>query len=200
MHRIALKCNIIQMIKDYFAAFGIFSTEELENLESFFEYRKLDKLACFAREGATCREVAFVVSGVFRSFYNTDEGLDYTYCFRFPGDWIAAYSSFITGMPGRETLQAITAAEILVISKEKTDALSRLNPKWERFFRIVAEQQYLELEQRIFQLQKNNAAKKYKDLLQEQPELIQQIPLQYLASYLGITARHLSRIRKAINF
>lgn len=50
------------MIKDYFAAFGIFDPEELEQLETAFEYRKLDKQACFVQEGETCREVAFVVS------------------------------------------------------------------------------------------------------------------------------------------
>lgn len=188
------------MIKDYFAAFGIFDPEELEQLETAFEYRKLDKQACFVQEGETCREVAFVVSGVFRSFYTNDEGADYTYCFRFPNDWIAAYSSFITGKPGLETLQAITDAEIWVIRKDKVAALALQNSKWERFFRIIAEQQYLELEKRIFQLQKDNAAKKYKELLLGQPELIRQIPLQYLASYLGITPRHLSRIRKGIHF
>ncbi len=188
------------MIRDYFGAFGIFKPEELVDLETFFEYRKLDKQACFTREGETCREVAFVVSGVFRSFYTSQEGLDYTYCFRFPGDWIAAYSSFITGQPGLETLQALTEAEIWVIRKDKTEALTRQNPKWERFFRLIAEQQYLELEKRIFQLQKNNAAQKYKELLQNQAELVQKIPLQYLASYLGITPRHLSRIRKGITF
>jgi cAMP-binding proteins - catabolite gene activator and regulatory subunit of cAMP-dependent protein kinases len=188
------------MIRDYFDAFGIFNPEELADLETFFEYRKLDKQACFTREGETCREVAFVVSGVFRSFYTSQEGVDYTYCFRFPGDWIAAYSSFITGQPGQETLQALTEAEIWVIRKDKTETLTRKNPKWERFFRLIAEQQYLELEKRIFQLQKNNAAKKYKELLQNQAELVQKIPLQYLASYLGITPRHLSRIRKGITF
>lgn len=188
------------MIRDYFGSFGIFNPEELADLETFFEYRKLEKQACFIREGETCREVAFVLSGVFRSFYTDREGADYTYCFRFPGDWIAAYSSFITGDPGQETLQALTEAEIWVIRKDKTEALTRQNPKWERFFRLIAEQQYLELEKRIFQLQKNNAATKYKTLLQDQAELVQKIPLQYLASYLDITPRHLSRIRKAIAF
>ena len=56
------------------------------------------------------------------------------------------------------------------------------------------------LKKYCFQLQKNNALQKYELLLKNQPEYIQQIPLQYLASYLGITQRHLSRIRKEISF
>jgi len=66
--------------------------------------------------------------------------------------------------------------------------------------KVVAEQQYIELEKRIFKLQKDNASKRYADLIKHQPEYILKIPLQYLASYLGITQRHLSRIRKEISF
>ncbi|MNT99762.1 hypothetical protein D3C72_2426980 [compost metagenome] len=65
---------------------------------------------------------------------------------------------------------------------------------------MIAEQQYLELEKRIFQLQKETALQRYTVLLRDQPEFVQQIPLQYLASYLGITQRHLSRIRSEITF
>jgi ribosomal protein L10 len=56
----------------------------------------------------------------------------------------------------------------------------------------------MELETRFFQLQRDSAAQRYSTLLTNHPDYIQNIPLQYLASYLGITQRHLSRIRKEI--
>ena len=84
--------------------------------------------------------------------------------------------------------------------KHKIDNLALKNQNWVRFLKIVAEQQYIELEKRIFQLQKNNALQRYADLIKNQPEYIQNIPLQYLASYLGITQRHLSRIRRDMSF
>ncbi|MNY26270.1 hypothetical protein D3C86_1601080 [compost metagenome] len=65
---------------------------------------------------------------------------------------------------------------------------------------MIAEQQYLELEKRLFLFQKEKAKKRYMDLLENQPDYVQQIPLQYLASYLGITSRHLSRLRREIVF
>lgn len=68
------------------------------------------------------------------------------------------------------------------------------------FLKLIAEQQYLELENRVFQLQKETALQRYTSLLNNHPEFVQEIPLQYLASYLGITQRHLSRIRKQISF
>ena len=75
-------------------------------------------------------------------------------------------------------------------------ALAEASPNWMRFLRMMAEQQYLELERRIFQLQKSSAAQRYADLVRHQPAYVKLIPLQYLASYLGITQRHLSRIRR----
>lgn len=65
---------------------------------------------------------------------------------------------------------------------------------------MIAEEQYLELEKRVFQLQKETASQRYANLIKDHPEFIQQLPLHYLASYLGITQRHLSRIRNQISF
>jgi CRP-like cAMP-binding protein len=62
----------------------------------------------------------------------------------------------------------------------------------------MAEQEYLKLEKRVFMLQKEKAERKYQDLLENHPDYLKHIPLNYLASYLGITQRHLSRIRKEI--
>jgi CRP-like cAMP-binding protein len=113
---------------------------------------------------------------------------------------ITAYSSFLTAQPTQENIQAITKTELLIIQKNKFETLSHQNLNWILFLKIIAEQQYIELEKRIFQLQKSDAKKRYVDLVKNQPEFIQKIPLHYLASYLGITQRHLSRIRKELTF
>lgn len=113
---------------------------------------------------------------------------------------MTAYSSFITGQTTDENIQAITAVEMLLIPKNKIDELALKNPNWVKFLKIIAEQQYIELEKRIFKLHKYNALQRYSDLIKNQPEYIQNIPLHYLALYLGITQRHLSRIRSEISF
>lgn len=188
------------MIEAYFRSFGIFTAEQINDFVRLTELRQLNKNELFAKEGMRSNEVAFILSGIFRSYYTTVEGNDITYCFRFPGDLLASYSSYITGNPSVETLQAISPAEIRVITKANIQKLIDRHTSWTVFSKVVAEQQFLELEQRIFQLQKNTAAERYAMLLENQPEYLQQIPLQYLASYLGITQRHLSRIRSAISF
>lgn len=188
------------MIQQFFQNFKLFSENEIENILTFFKERKLSKNDFFVKEGEKCKEIAFIQSGIFRSYYISEEGKDNTYCFRFPNDLLASYSSFISDQPSIENLQATTEATLLVIKKEKIQELSSENPKWSEFLRMIAEQEYLELEKRFFQLQRDSSTKRYLFLIENQPDYIQKIPLQYLASYLGITQRHLSRIRKEISF
>lgn len=188
------------MIHQFFQKFGIFSDSEIEDFLQLFERKRLSKNDFFVREGEKCKEIAFIESGVFRSYYVSDEGKDITYCFRFPNDLIASYSSFISEKPSMENMQAISDAELLIIKKDKIQKLTDENPNWIKFLKTIAEQEYLELEKRFFQLQRDSAAQRYQSLLENQPNYIQDISLQYLASYLGITQRHLSRIRKGISF
>lgn len=188
------------MVHDFFRSFNLFSEREIEEFLQLFELRKVNKNDYFIHEGERCREVAFIKSGIFRSFYLSDDGKDMTYCFRFPNTLMAAYSSFISGSLSKENMQAINDAELLVLKKESMDTIVQDNLNWTKFLKIIAEQEYLELENRFFQLQRDSASQRYAALLENYPDYIQKIPLQYLASYLGITQRHLSRIRKEISF
>lgn len=186
------------MIHDYFQSFNLFSKDEIKEFLNLFEFRKVGKNEYFIHEGEPCKEVAFIQSGIFRSFYISEDGKDMTYCFRFPNTMIAAYSSFISGNLSKENMQAITDAELLILKKETVDEWIEDNLNWTKFLKSIAEQEYMELETRFFQLQRDSAAQRYSTLLTNHPDYIQNIPLQYLASYLGITQRHLSRIRKEI--
>ncbi|WP_338790413.1 Crp/Fnr family transcriptional regulator [Bernardetia sp. MNP-M8] len=188
------------MIKKYLQIFEVLSETEIDDFVKNTTPKKLNKSDFFIREGEICKEIAFIKSGTFRSFYTSNKGEEFTYCIMFPNNLMAAYSSLITGETTSENMQAITEAELLTIPKTKVDDLTQKSTNWLKVFKIIAEQQYIELEKRVFQLQKDNAVQRYRDLIEKQPQYIQQIPLQYLASYLGITQRHLSRIRKEIVF
>lgn len=188
------------MIENYLKSYNILTDDEIEIFVQKTTKRILKKQDYFIIEGDTCKEVAFVLNGILRSFHISDKGEEITYCITFPENLMTAYSSFITGQSALENIQAITDVELLIISKNTIDDLVIENPNWIKFLKIIAEQQYIELEKRIFQLQKNNAFQRYSDLLKNHPEYIKYIPLQYLASYLGITQRHLSRIRNGTYF
>lgn len=187
-------------IRTFLAAFGVLTAQEIEDFVALLVPKTLEKNDFFIQAGQVCREVAFIASGAVRSYYLSDKGEEITYCILFENSFTTAYSSYLTGQPTLENIQATTKTELLYVQKSALEGLGKPNSNWINFQKIIAEQQYIELENRIFLLQKNDAAARYANLMQEHPEYIQQIPLQYLASYLNITQRHLSRIRKDYAF
>jgi CRP-like cAMP-binding protein len=184
-------------LKTYLQHFGLLTPSEINEFIDKASYKKLKKFDYFIKEGEVCHDVAFIESGTFRSYYVSDKGEEVTYCFMFQNNLMTAFSSFLTARPTQENIQAITDVELLLVSKTHMERLVNDNPGWLHFSKTMAEQQYIEMEQRIFQLQKSDALKRYSDLVESQSDYLQKIPLKYLASYLGITQRHLSRIRQA---
>ena len=186
-------------MKDFLQSFNILSQTEIEEVMKLASFKTLKKNDFFIKENKVCKEVAFVASGIFRSFYYSSFSEEITYCFTFPNSFVTAYSSLITQERTVENIQALTDAELLVISKDDLDILEKTSTNWLKFLKVMAEREYINLEKRIFLLQKEKAEKRYKDLLDNKPEYLKLIPLNYLASYLGITQRHLSRIRKEVS-
>lgn len=186
------------MIESYLKTFQILTHIDIEDFMNVSTIKSLKKHEFLIKEGETCNEVAFIYHGIMRSFFETGKEKETTYCITFPNNFITSYTSFITGTPSEENIQAITPVELLVITKKDVLKLSEQSLNWTKFLKMVAEYQYMELEKRIFQLHKNDATQRYQELMKSHPEYAKHIPLQYLASYLGITQRHLSRIRKEI--
>ncbi|WP_055437441.1 Crp/Fnr family transcriptional regulator [Lacinutrix algicola] len=185
-------------MRKYLQTFNILTEKEIELFESKVQRKKLKKGDFFIKESRISKEVAFVVSGLFRSFYYTSSEEEVTYCFTFSNSFVSAYSSFLSQTKTIENIQALSDIELLTISREEILILEKSSVNWLKFFKLIAEQEYIKMEKRVFLLQKESAEKKYKDLLINHPEYLQSIPLNFLSSYLGITQRHLSRIRKSI--
>lgn len=187
------------LMKDYLKTFDILTEQEIDSFETIPARRKLKKGDFLIKEGRVCKEVAFVVSGLLRSFYHSSSNEEVTYCFTFSNSFVSAYSSFLSQTSTAENIQALTDIELLSISRNEILKLEQKSINWLKFFKHIAEQEYIKMEKRIFLLQKESAEKRYQDLLINHPEFLQLVPLNFLASYLGITQRHLSRIRKSIS-
>ncbi|PKG41571.1 Crp/Fnr family transcriptional regulator [Psychroflexus sp. MES1-P1E] len=186
-------------MRNYLETFEILTKDEIDLFEKKAVHKKLKKVDFFIKEGQISKEVGFVISGLFRSFYHSSSEEEVTYCFTFSSSFVSAYSSFLSQKKTAENIQAITDIELLTISRDGILKLEQSSTNWLKFFKFIAEQEYIKMEKRIFLLQKETAEKRYLDLLTNQPEFLQLIPLNFLSSYLGITQRHLSRIRKSIS-
>lgn len=184
-------------MKSYLQSFNLLTDSEIEDFLGKVRSKSIKKGEFFIRQGSVCQEVAFVQAGALRSFYYSSTSEEVTYCFTFTHAFLSAYSSFLSQTETMENIQALTDVELLTVSREEILALEQSSTNWLRLFKLIAEQEYIQMEKRIFLLQKETAEKRYQDLLATQPELLQLVPLSHIASYLGITQRHLSRLRKS---
>lgn len=183
-------------MREYLNRINLFEPDEIDSFLAQGKPIMLKKGELFIREGQIAQKIAFVKSGILRSFYHSSKSDEVTYCFSFPNEIIAGYSSFITQARTNENIQALSNCELIEFPKSLIDTLVATEPNWLLFSKQVAEQQYVNLEKRIFLLQCETALVRYQELLKEHPEYLQQVPLGYLASYLGVSQRHLSRLRK----
>lgn len=185
-------------MKSLFRSLNILSETELAQLDNLSGKRYLRKGEYLISHGETAHEIVYISSGILRLFYLNQNGHEITSCLSFEGQLLSAYSSFITQQPTEENIQAVSDTELLVLTRESLDYLYNSGPSWQQAGRILTEMQYVELAERVMSFQKFSAAERYHELLQKQPKYIQSIPQHQIASYLGITPRHFTRLRKGM--
>ena len=149
------------------------------------------------REGKTCRHLYFLESGALRGYYNL-EGKEITHWFAFAPEFVTSFHSFITQQPAVESIQMLEGSILWAISKESLTGLMNRYHEIERLVRIAYEGYYLRLEERFVNAQFKTAAERYQSLLQQTPQMLERVPLAYIASYLGISPETLSRIRSRL--
>jgi len=164
----------------------------------YFKPRSVAKGEFICNAGEVCKEVAFIESGLMRSFYNL-KGKEVTRFVLMKNNFITALSSFISQKPSSENLQAIKDTELYVISYDDIQRLYSEYPKWQELGRLVIEKSHLQLERRVFELISMTASDRYRSIAKDQPGIIDNVPLQYIASIIGVKPETLSRIRKKVS-
>jgi len=172
------------------------STEEIAKIDNAFTPREYKKGEYWIGQGTVCNKVAFVQKGILRLFYIDDTGTENTCYFVNEDNFVSAFTSFLTNTPTNENITFIEDSILCEISKNDLEKLSTEVAKMQIFRRIIAENLYILMEKRIAMMQSQTAKERYEKMLEENPEIILSVPLQYTASFLGITPQHLSRLRK----
>jgi CRP-like cAMP-binding protein len=192
--------NMKENLRNMLKSVNILTDSEITNGLRYFEAKSFEKGDFLIEAGKICDWLGFVNTGVLRNFYISSKDEEVTYCLTFPNKVISAFSSFMTQKETFENIHALTNVELLVMHQNQYYELMNSSENWLKFSRFVAEQSYIEMEKRLLALQMESAKKRYEDLLKFNPDYLQKVPLKYLASFLGITQRHLSRIRREISF
>lgn len=186
------------MLNDFFTQINILNTQQINAVLPLFQEKKFKKNEYLIREGERSNEIYFILKGCVRSYYLNEKGDEINYCILFPSQFTTAYSSFISGQKSIENIQALQDLEVAAISKKDLEKLEANDPIWTAFLKMMAEQAYIDLENRFFQIQRVDAQTRYLDLLKNHAIYLQEVPANHLASFLGISTRHLSRIKKQL--
>jgi CRP-like cAMP-binding protein len=171
------------------------NAEEWQALAALFHVEKWEKKSYFAQEDSYARQFAFIQSGALRAFYRNQKGEEYNKTFFTAQHFVGAFSSLISKDSNLINIQCLTPCQLLVSDYTAFTNLYEQYPKIERISRLLAEQFFIQKEKREIELVMLDAKARYSIFQQEHPNLEQLIPQYHIASYLGVSATQLSRIR-----
>lgn len=189
--------STIENIRKYFNEFVSISDADWDVFSSKLSRVEFPKKSLILEIGKRERFLSFIEKGIIR-FNIPKPDHDFTFAFAFENTFVSGYDAFLTQTPSLYNIEAITDCVLWQITYEDLEAVYNNTSIGNRIGRKVAEGLYLRKMKREMSLLEDTAKKRYLDLMNEQPLLIQYIPQKYLASYIGIRPQSLSRIRKTI--
>ncbi|MEO9660165.1 Crp/Fnr family transcriptional regulator [Maribacter dokdonensis] len=143
------------------------------------------------------RHLSFITKGIIR-LYIPKEDADITFGFLFENEFVTGYDSLLTETPSAYEIETLTETEMWQINNMDLQEVYAHTSVGNIIGRKMAENMYLIKSKRELSLLSKTAEERYLDLFNERPNLLQHIPLKYIASYIGVTPQALSRIRKRI--
>jgi len=172
----------------------ILTGEEKDYFTSLLQVKKLKKRQYLHQEGDISKGPAFVTQGILRSYSLDKNGFEHVVQFATPGWWIGDMHSIIKQQPGRLSIDAIEESEIIWLWKSDLDKLYNRIPRFERFFRILAENAVIAYQDRLISNLSLPAMERYAGFCRQYPSLIQCLPQKQVASYIGVTPEFLSKM------
>jgi len=172
------------------------NSEEENQIEIFWTEKTLQIGDYLLRNGEICKTDNFVIKGALKAYYiNSENGKEEILYFAIDNWWATDIESFQKQKPSIYNIQAIDKTVLLQINHYSFEEMLRKIPKLERFFRIILENYLGSLQRRIIVNNVFDAERRYSDFLENYPKVAEKVPQYLIASYLGITAESLSRIR-----
>jgi CRP/FNR family transcriptional regulator, anaerobic regulatory protein len=183
----------MEKLKKYFEKIG-FAGEALEKILESFILMAFKKNDLVVEEGKISKYIGFVESGAFQ-YYVTLDGEEKTTYISTENTFVASVTSFVSQQPALENIRALTEGKLSLLSRANLKKLVDEVPGFKDFYIALLEQTVCGIDASRHDLIVLSGEERYVKMLKEEPHLLQQIPLQYLASILGMSPRHLSRIR-----
>ena len=166
-------------------------TEQMQEVR----FRKKEAIVI---EGERNSNLYLIKEGIWRGHYLPD-GVDVSLWFAFQGDSIFSSWGYVAGLPSLVSIEAMSDSRVYRISKSKLETFFSSSVLFANIGRIIFERQFLDMENWMINGGAAQAKQRYLALLEQNPELLQHVPLKHIASYLFIAPQSLSRIRAELS-
>lgn len=176
------------------------SAEDKEIVQSYFNPKKLKKRKLLLQEGTVCNAMAFVVSGLLKTYTVDEKGNEHVNQFTPEGWWSSDMNSFFRMQPASYTIDALEDTSLLVITLEDFENLTVRVPSMDRYFRLLFQNSLITKERRLVTAHVLTAEEKYKQFVENSPNLVHRVPQNLIASFLGLSPETVSRLKKNIIF
>jgi CRP-like cAMP-binding protein len=187
----------IENLRKYLIQLVLMDNETIEKAIKYLRVENICKNDYLIKEGQKCNKIAFISEGLFRIYYLKD-GKEISTSFCKENSMICSFNSVANKIPSNENIQALENSVIVTLSSENIAQLYKVSAGWQTFGRLLTEKECFRLLDRANTLSSESALEKYKNLLRDQPDLIQRVSIQHLASYIGVSRETLSRIRSKV--
>ncbi|MFT3945897.1 MAG: Crp/Fnr family transcriptional regulator [Agriterribacter sp.] len=172
-----------------------FTEEEMATFLAMFEHKAVKKYDHITRIGQVCNYVYYINKGLLRYYYVTGDK-EYTARIFMEDSWTGEYASFLTRKPSTVNIEALEDTELFILNYDVVQRGYEKAKVFERFGRLMAEALFIDVVNRSSDFLTKTPEGRYRDLLQQKPEVFNRVPLKYIASMIGIEPESLSRIRK----
>jgi CRP-like cAMP-binding protein len=188
----------MEIIKKYFESKVTVTEHDWKKFSTKLQQRKFAKNATILRQGNTEEYLSFIEQGILR-FHVQSEDRDFTFAFGYEGNFVSAYDSFLIQAHSQYEVTTITETILWSVKYADLQEIYNTTSIGDRIGRLASEELFKIKMKRLLSLMTESAEERYLNLMENDPILLQMIPLKYLASYIGITPEALSRIRKRIS-
>ncbi|SNR16160.1 Crp/Fnr family transcriptional regulator [Tenacibaculum jejuense] len=187
---------MIQLI-NYINSYTKLNNSELYYIENNFIYEKFNKGELLISSQRKVNYIYFLIKGLVKGFEYENGKVIVQHLIE-KNNFFTDFESFINKQVSHENYQAITNIEVLKISYEKFQTLQEKSPSFQTALNKILQESLSCKMERLQDFQKLNAKERYLKLLNSSPNLIQEVSISDLSSYLGIEPSSLSRIRKQV--
>jgi CRP/FNR family transcriptional regulator, anaerobic regulatory protein len=174
--------------------FGVAKSDDIKAIASFFKASSIKKGDYLLQANNRCNALSFVESGLLR-MYRLHGGKEITQWISTKGSFTGDISSFLFETPSHSSIHALVDTTILSISKSDYLLIGNVVPQWNEFEKLFTQRCFILMEERIFTHLSMTTDERYEAYFEQNPEIFNQVPLQYLASMLGMTPETFSRVR-----